>query len=96
MPARSFAVDYVGSNRLRHGGAQGLGGFRIGREEGLQRQFRQGDVDGRAEHRRGRKETQQPLIGAQLQRHEDFFLHGDPGRRLRFRNRVSAQFLEER
>ena len=59
---------------LRRAGAgeapQGFAGRGIGGEERLQRQLRQGDVERRAEHRRGAEEREHARVGGELQRHQ--------------------------
>ena len=68
------------------------GGQIVGREEGLQRQFRQRDVDRRAEHHGGRDEAQHLAIVAQLEGDRDIV--GRQRSRAR-RDRIGLQVVIE-
>ena len=96
MTGRHSLVDYVGSNRLARHAAQRGGGFRIDGEEGLERQFRKGDVYSSAEHRGGREKTQKSPFGFELKWNENVSMSIARRRRIRFRRWIAAQLLEQR
>ena len=77
---------------------QHLGGRGVGREERLDRQLRQRDVDRRAEDRRGREQRQRAGVGDEAQRHDHagiFVVHVGARRLRAAGRRIGGKLVEQ-